>query len=162
MTATLPHHGASRARHPLPLFGVLRPLMFHVTLFDKPPPLPHRGGTAYGKTGWHVGTPAGLARGFCGWGSWCEELAPAMGKPWGQQVEDRGVYLRAGQKRGSTDSEPERSGRRKSGQALLPLTSKPFSRGASEAPIPETGKATLCRSEPGHLSPPESQTHRKT
>ena len=40
-----------------------------------------------------------------------------------------------------------------------PTKTKPCSLGPSEAPIPETGEATLCRSEPGYVSPPESKTH---
>ena len=43
-----------------------------------------------------------------------------------------------------------------------PTQTKPCRLDASEAPIPETGEATLCRSEPGHLSPPESKTHQNT
>ena len=39
-----------------------------------------------------------------------------------------------------------------------PTQTKPCSLDASKAPIPETGDATLCRSEPGHLRPTESKT----
>ena len=140
----------------------VRPPIFHVNLFDKPPLLSYRPGTAYENARWQLGTPTGLGRELCGWGSWCGELAPAMGKPWGRQLGDRGVRLMTGQNRGSTNSESERFGRRRSGQALLPLTSKLVSLRASEAPISETGEATLYRSEPGHLIPPESETHQKT